>query len=65
MLVSMNEAEAIDGLRHAQLKAERGGQRHMPPAIQAARDAGMKEEQIAEELDMSPVQVAAIAPIEP
>jgi predicted transposase YdaD len=55
----MNEADAINELREAKLKAERGGRRHLPLAIRDARQAGMSEAQIAAELDMSVELVAA------
>jgi predicted transposase YdaD len=60
----MNEAEAINELREAKLKAERGGRRHLPLAIRDARQAGMSEAQIADELDMSIELVAATVPVE-
>src|SRR4051812_23029282 len=60
----MNEAEAINELRDAKLKAERGGRRHLPLAIRDARQAGMNDAQIAAELDMSVDLVAATAPVE-
>jgi len=60
----MNEAEAINELRDAKLKAERGGRRHLPHAIREARTAGMTDVQIAAELDMSAELVATVAPAE-
>jgi hypothetical protein len=64
MLTRMDEAEAIDELRDAKGKAERGGRRHLPLAIRDAREAGMDDAQIAAELDISAELLAATAPIE-
>jgi hypothetical protein len=58
----VTEAEAINGLRDAKLKAERGGRRHLPPAIREARAAGMNDAGIAAELDMSIELVTDTAP---
>lgn len=57
----MNEAEAIDELRDAKRKAERGGRRHLARAIGEARTAGMTDAAIAAELDMTIETVTATA----
>jgi hypothetical protein len=64
MLTRVDRAEAINELRDAKGKAERGGRRHLPLAIRDARAAGIDDVQIAAELDMSIDLVTVTAPVD-
>ena len=57
-----SESDVINALRDAKLAYQRTGPRLLREAVKAARDYGMRHEQIATELNMTRQEVAEVVP---